>query len=281
MCTLLMYPVFNLQEFDFDVPDSLIPAVAYYTIRASVLLGSEIPIFKFPNADGAAKMKVMIDFGCQRLEFPFRANRRGQIEWLENAERKDIELPADMRQLPDVGIYLVRGPDSSAKTVSWARVPAARLLAESFSGAPYWQTLEPDHSRDKTRAKLGATNYPGALLLRLGLGLTSDASSFKWKDDRKVFADKRPYCLRVHVYQGRSIPAKDANGLIDPYVKVRYPWVHCTESYMHLVLPPPPSPPNTHTNNHDNSGSILRFEAEDARCERDDGPSLLPDVRVP
>ena len=100
-------------------------------------------------------MKVMVDFGCQRLEFSFKANVRGQITWLENAEARDIELPADMSQLPDVGIYLVRGPDSSAKTVSWARVPAAKLLAESFAGEPYWQTLEPDHSRDNTAAKLG------------------------------------------------------------------------------------------------------------------------------
>ena len=32
---------------------------------------------------------------------------------------------------------------------------------------------------------------------------------------------KKPYCLRVHVFQCRDLPSSDANGLLDPYVKVR------------------------------------------------------------
>ena len=31
---------------------------------------------------------------------------------------------------------------------------------------------------------------------------------------------KKPFCLRVYVYQCRGLPAIDGNGLIDPYVKV-------------------------------------------------------------
>ena len=42
-----------------------------------------------------------------------------------------------------------------------------------------------------------------------------------WESDRKKMVLKKPYCLRVYVYQCRGLPAIDGNGLIDPYVKVR------------------------------------------------------------
>ena len=41
-----------------------------------------------------------------------------------------------------------------------------------------------------------------------------------WESDRKKMELKKPYCLRVYVYQCRNLPAIDNNGLIDPYVKV-------------------------------------------------------------
>ena len=64
---------------------------------------------------------------------------------------------------------------------------------------------------------------PGALLIRLGFGLNDDSRMVKWDDiDGRKLQDLRPYCLRVRVYQGRNLPASDANGLLDPYVKARF-----------------------------------------------------------
>lgn len=206
------------KDFDFDVPDSLIPSTTLYAIRASVLLGSEIPVFVAPNSTGAAQMNVVVEFGPQRLSFKSSTNRRGQVKWVETQEAKEIELPSDISQLPDVGIYLCR----EGVTVSFARIPAAKLLAQSFEGRPFWQQLQADHSRDRGKAGLGSATFPGAVLLRLGLGVADDV--IPWRDDRKLFAeeDQRPYCLRCNIFQGKRIPAKDANGLIDPYVKVRF-----------------------------------------------------------
>ena len=168
-------------------------------------------------------MKVVIDFAGNRLEFSFRSNIRGQVTWLETKDAKDIELPKDLAQMPDVGVYLVRDGIGQSKkvhsgwagtnnkknldsstlfrcsnlppfpictgplqccahnfvmsrtpptfqivTTSWARIPAAKLIAESFAGTPSWVTLQADQSRDRYGEKLGSTNYPGALLLRLG-----------------------------------------------------------------------------------------------------------------
>ena len=41
-----------------------------------------------------------------------------------------------------------------------------------------------------------------------------------WESDRIKMELKKPFCLRVYVYQCRGLPAIDGNGLIDPYVKV-------------------------------------------------------------
>lgn len=104
------------------MPDHLIPATVMYTFRASVLLGSEIPIYRYPSMEGAAKMKVVIDFAGNRLEFSFRSNIRGQVTWLETKDAKDIELPKDLAQMPDVGVYLVRDGIGQSKKVhsGWA-----------------------------------------------------------------------------------------------------------------------------------------------------------------
>ena len=43
----------------------------------------------------------------------------------------------------------------------------------------------------------------GALLLRLGFGLNEDSREVRWDDtDGRKLSDLRPYCLRVHVFQG-------------------------------------------------------------------------------
>lgn len=213
----------HMKEFRFSIKPSMYPAMAKYQLRAAVILGSEIPLFSFPNAQGASQMKVVVSVGVHRLEFPFKPNNKGTVVWNTTLIDKNLEFPADLMQLPDLIVYLVRGPPATS-SVSFARIPAARLIAEQFSGVPFWQTLQRDKCRDSsTMSSIDLNSNPGAVLLRLGFGLNDDSREVKWDDlDGKKLGDVKPYCLRVHIFQGRGLPASDDNGLLDPYVKVRF-----------------------------------------------------------
>lgn len=38
--------------------------------------------------------------------------------------------------------------------------------------------------------------------------------------EQGVLGKKKPYCLRVHLFQCRGLPSSEASGLLDPYIKV-------------------------------------------------------------
>jgi len=59
---------------------------------------------------------------------------------------------------------------------------------------------------------------------RLGAGKSKDADMTyqEWDDALKSSRQKSAYQLRMHVFQGRSLPASDANGLMDPYFKINF-----------------------------------------------------------
>lgn len=49
-----------------------------------------------------------------------------------------------------------------------------------------------------------------------------------------LLSKKKPYCLRVHVFQCRGLPSSEASGLLDPYIKViESRWLCCA-----FQLPP-------------------------------------------
>jgi hypothetical protein len=104
--------------------------------------------------------------------------------------------------------------------VCFCRIPAAKLLKEQFRGAPHWEMLKPEPS-----TLLNPMN-PGAVLLQLGFGLSADAIDpvFSWPEDTLVKKPKElaPFCLRVYIFQAKNLPASNDNGLLDPYIKVRF-----------------------------------------------------------
>ncbi|CBN80088.1 conserved unknown protein [Ectocarpus siliculosus] len=229
---------------DFELPpETIMPETAKYTLRALVLQGSDIPVFKFPNAQGASKMRVVVTLGQAKLEFRARSNRKGIVEWNEGDELHMLELPADPAQIPDIFVYLVR--DMPESRVSYARIPAVEVMSKRFRGDPHWQELVADRTRQGLWA-VGSDNFPGSLLIRLGLGRDAVARHNPWEemlmlsqeDDgetpadttataagtvaRGVLGHKKPYCLRVHVFQCRDLPSSEASGLLDPYIKVRF-----------------------------------------------------------
>jgi len=66
--------------------------------------------------------------------------------------------------------------------------------------------------------------FPGSILMRLGAGERdlADDTKEEWHNALKSSNQKSAYQLRCHVYQGRDMPASDANGLMDPYFKVNF-----------------------------------------------------------
>ena len=122
-------------------------------------------------------------------------------------------------------LYLVRGPPKIL-TVCFSRIPAARLLREQFRAGPCWELLKPEPSRASQLGGAALKTNPGAVLLKLGFGLSEDAldPDFSWPEEEllRKAKDRVPFCLRVFIYQAKELPASDQTSLLDPYVKVRF-----------------------------------------------------------
>jgi len=201
------------------------PATVKYHLRCLAVMGSEIPSLRSPGALSPAKMALVVSVGNHHLRFAYEANKRGVVVWNALDTLKSVELPVRIEEIPDVCVYLIRGPPRT-QTVCYCRIPAARLLKEQFSGEPRWELLKADPAIAKRHGGVAFTANPGAVLLKLGFGLSEDAvdPQFAWDEDllKKKAVDVAPYCLRVYVFQARHLPASDENGLLDPYVKVRF-----------------------------------------------------------
>ena len=130
-----------------------------------------------------------------------------------------------VEEIPDVCLYLVRGPPKIL-TVCFSRIPAARLLREQFRAGPCWELLKPEPSRASHLGGAALKTNPGAVLLKLGFGLSEDAldPDFSWPEEEllRKAKDRVPFCLRVFIYQAKELPASDQTSLLDPYVKVRF-----------------------------------------------------------
>ena len=57
-----------------------------------------------------------------------------------------------------------------------------------------------------------------------------------WEPERKKIEMKKPFCLRVFVYQCKDLPAVDDNYLIDPYVKVCIYMYVCIQMYVYKCM---------------------------------------------
>mmetsp|Transcript_30125 Transcript_30125/g.35520 ORF Transcript_30125/g.35520 Transcript_30125/m.35520 type:complete len:1909 (+) Transcript_30125:29-5755(+) len=209
------------KKLPISVTDSLLPKQANYVLRGFLIQGCEIPEFKniLPDLEegtNIAKMKVKITIGANSIEWDYASNGKGMVVWNALAETKNISLPEDFNQIPDAMIYLIRENDNAP--VSFLRVPVVELLAENFQGPPKFYHLRPDRSR---KAALGEAEYAGSVSIKLGFGREEVARQHQWSDFSEV-DETSAYCLRIHLFQARGLPASDESGTIDPYVKIRF-----------------------------------------------------------
>lgn len=205
--------------------------------------GTELPI-DFKN------LIVVITCGKYEIVTRTAVNQGGTAEWL-SVDEAMMELPEDVSQLPDVIVYLAKEVNVVGREpICFTRFPVRDILQSDKVG-PFWEeykwiTLQVQFTHpsstgclrvlqeDKSLDALPAQRYPGALLMKLGMSTLEQAaaSAEDWKlhTDVKKFQTKTPFAVRVHVYQGADLPAADDNGLLDPYLKVKYKDVKQKES---------------------------------------------------
>ena len=122
-------------------------------------------------------------------------------------------------QFPDIFVYVVRG----GKHIAYLRWTAVELLALSkakINGGdhmPKWLQLVEEPCLDFFKPG----DIPGFLLCSITLGSDSDMSK-AGRGGKLVERQEQKYQMRFHLYMARFLPAKDENGLCDPYIVVKY-----------------------------------------------------------
>lgn len=98
-------------------------------------------------------------------------------------------------QMPDTFVYLVKGTNSKPKhRICYLRLPTAELVAGGLTKPARWHQMH----RDKAVDGLKDGQFPGSLLLRLGL---SDATSVDAEDEASWIADLKRLSIAPKHYE--------------------------------------------------------------------------------
>ncbi|CAN0111503.1 unnamed protein product [Ascophyllum nodosum] len=212
----------NKSAWRRKIPMPPVPSSTPYTLRAFVGAGTEIPRFKdVANFGNAKKMWLRFSIGRYEVSTTPVDNKNGVCVWYQSLQLKNsFNLPLDPDQVPDLIVYLMVGTGASAQPCSFRRFRGKDLIDQVFGGKPEWFRL----GEDKVLDLLEEYEFPGSVLVRVGLGtLQAYAENRdKWKEEIQGLLRREPYELRVQVYQARNLPAADSNGLMDPYLKIKF-----------------------------------------------------------
>eukprot|EP00596_Hydrurales_sp_CCMP1899_P004949 CAMPEP_0119051930 /NCGR_PEP_ID=MMETSP1177-20130426/73383_1 /TAXON_ID=2985 /ORGANISM="Ochromonas sp, Strain CCMP1899" /LENGTH=1845 /DNA_ID=CAMNT_0007031303 /DNA_START=346 /DNA_END=5881 /DNA_ORIENTATION=+ len=208
------------RPMNYDIPDQLIPKPALYTFRLFMFSGSDFGS-RGGHQTGKSNIKyaVAVSIGCHEIRSTFKEYANGACEWVELSEQVNIQLP-EMRMMPDTFITLYKGTEDSYQSVAFHRVKTHTIMKGGLHECkPTWYELHHDQSH-RSNKTLG---YPGSVLLKTALVNVQDLEEPEdWESDRKKIEMKKPYYLRCYIYQCKGLPAINDNGLIDPYIKVRF-----------------------------------------------------------
>jgi hypothetical protein len=197
------------------------PPMATYVLRALVVSGTELPDLFDPKGVALLKkqkLQIQVAMGPYELYTQRVDCVRGVCEWAEYLHQ-EVEFPVDQTQIPDIGVYLCRGKDAEFQPICFARFKASQLLNEEFKAPPQWIFLKEDKSIDA----LSSGEFPGNVLIRLGFGLkeTAEVTEMEWEKSIQQMKKRSSYQVRCHLYQGKDFPAADANGLLDPFIRIK------------------------------------------------------------
>lgn len=205
---------------------ALRPPTARYELRALVISGSEVPqrtALLGAIAEGlglsARDVGIEVRVGHYVLMTTSKTPKHRSVHWNEVlGVGTSVELPADVDQIPDIFVYLFRGSGTRRVPISYARFTPKELLERGFTQPASWLHLQEDVALNA----VPSDEQPGSILMRLGFGNVDAAAGVDdWDGEAEEAALTAPYAVRVHVYQGRQLPATDSNGSTDPWVRVQ------------------------------------------------------------
>jgi hypothetical protein len=200
------------------LPPDLYPRERIYRMRAHFVWGCEIPSLTVNGLK--SKIQLVMSCGLNEIGSSRGKNVNGVVEWNDMEESEKMLLPEDLTQVPDIFLQLCRGEGDSRRAVCFARFKAKDLFEtrSGFNSEVEWVSLKEDGAVNA----LDDDTFPGNVLVRMGFGTEEMAMATPWsRSDLEAVNKRVPYQLRVHVYQGRRLPAADSNGLLDPFMIVR------------------------------------------------------------
>ena len=191
-----------------------------YTLRCDLYEASDMSI----DNTGLIGKDVSIKIRVGKFEAVSKPKSVTDGRALFNEALDDMELmfpsikkSARHPQFPDVFVYLVRG----GKHIAYIRWTPAELLEASDKKIrekdflPKWLTFIEEPCLDF----FAPGDIPGYLLCSISLGKDLDKAG---RGGSMVERKERKYEMRFHLYMARFLPAKDENGLSDPYCVVKY-----------------------------------------------------------
>lgn len=192
------------------------PPTRQCVLKAIIASGTELPTFTTTS-----KLQVRVSCGANEALSKYVTNNKGLCEWCELVSTEEFDCPVDLTQCPDIIVHLCKGGEGHAmQPICFARIKATELFNQQFSEPATWIALK----EDKSINALSDGVFPGQVLLKLGFGEieTANQKQKEWKNALDRLNVRRPYQVRVHLYQGADLPAADSNGLLDPKIKVNF-----------------------------------------------------------
>ena len=201
------------------------PVCAEYILQGLVISGTELPSFttlgmSAVTTAGLKKqdLRIKISIGHHEIISKPAKFEKGVCRWNELIKSEPILLPVLVNQIPDIFIYVLREDN---KPVVFTRLkPSVKGDLIGFDQPAQWLLMR----EDKVINALNDGDFPGNVLLKIGFGKLADSQAVEGEWQRSLQASRSTvsYQCRVHVYQGRNMPAVDSNGLCDPYVVVNF-----------------------------------------------------------
>ncbi len=198
------------------------PPARDYVLQALVIAGSDLPHFGLGPLINQ-QLRIQVCIGINELCTKPAKFEHGTCRWSEQLKSERIVLPADIEQIPDIFIYLLREDNKPVcfyRMKPWVLDESKKKQFLGFEREAEWVLMQEDKSIDALDKEV----FPGTVLIKLGFGYADEAElkQESWKRALEKSRELTPYQMRIHVFQCRNIPAADSNGLSDPFLKIRF-----------------------------------------------------------
>lgn len=175
-----------------------------YQVLAQVFEGVNLP-----KED--EEFSILIQLGQLKIHSKPAEASKFCCKWFESLKRSTIGVP-ESALIPDIFVYLLL--DDSP--ICFARLKASECMDPNCKEK--WIKMTPD----KVIGKVENPWEGGYILMRIYIGLldTPGVKLDAWKRPISIPQSSQSKKLVCNLYQCRSLPSADTDGLADPYVKI-------------------------------------------------------------